>query len=226
MKVFGVGLNKTGTTSLAAGLRRLGFRHFFKPLALLKAWREGDAQTVFEAVEAHDSFEDWPFPLMAGTLLERYGDQARFVLTERSSPQAWLESLKAHALTTPPEHARRLAFGVEYPHTHEDRLTQIYARHSDHVRELFRARGAEDRLLVLNWAEEGSWERLCAFLERDPLGVTPHRNRAEDFLDSPHRAWNEARLAALKADPSLDQPAFPAAQIYDTEVFRAPSPNL
>jgi len=225
MKVFGVGLNKTGTTSLAAGLRRLGFRHLFKPLALLKAWREGDAQTVFEAIEAHDSFEDWPFPLMAETLLERYGEQARFVLTERSSPRIWLESLKSHALTTPPEHARRLAYGVEYPHTHEARLMQIYARHSDHVRALFKARAAEDQLLALRWNEPGAWEKLCGFLGREPLGVTPHRNRAEEFEDSPHRAWNEERLARFQADPELDRPAFPAAQIYDTQVFRAPSPK-
>lgn len=57
IKVFGIGLNKTGTTSLAACLEILGYRrHMSCNRDLLAGYRRGDLEPLFAAADAHDSF--------------------------------------------------------------------------------------------------------------------------------------------------------------------------
>jgi hypothetical protein len=67
-KVFGVGLNKTGTTTLGVCLRSLGFRHVSCRRDLLESFRNRNLERVFAVADAHDSFADWPWPLMYGEL--------------------------------------------------------------------------------------------------------------------------------------------------------------
>ena len=110
-KVFGIGLNKTGTTTLGTCLERLGYDHVSCRADLLADWRAGRKDTVFAVTDAHQSFEDWPWPLMYRDLSARYGTDAKFILTLRRSPEVWLRSLKMHALqrTSVRGHCRDLA---------------------------------------------------------------------------------------------------------------------
>lgn len=62
-KVFGIGLNKTGTTTLGTCLEGLGHDHVSCRPDLLADWRAGRKDAVFAVTDAHQSFEDWPWPL-------------------------------------------------------------------------------------------------------------------------------------------------------------------
>jgi hypothetical protein len=176
MKVFGVGLNKTGTTTLGVCLKSLGFTHKSSDLDLTLCVERGDLDPVFEVCDRFDSFEDWPWPLIYRELDERYPG-SRFVLTTRSSPEVWIRSLKKHATLTGPTEFRRIAYGHEMPHGNEESHRAVYLRHNQAVRDHFRDR--PDRLLEVCWEHGHGWRELCVFLDRDvPDQAFPHANRS------------------------------------------------
>jgi hypothetical protein len=175
MKVFGIGLNKTGTTTLGECLKTLGFRHAPYDRALLYRWHEGDPGPAFAVADAHESFEDWPWPLMFRELDARYPD-ALFVLTERATPTLWVDSLKNHSERAGTPRVREIAYGHAMPHGHEQELMAQYAEHGAAVRAHFADRPG--KLLVVCWEHESSWDELCAFLGREvPDAPFPHANR-------------------------------------------------
>ena len=60
-KVFVVGLNKTGTSSLGQTMRDLGRRHLsYSPLAI-RAFNDGDVETLDAIMRCFDSFDDKPW---------------------------------------------------------------------------------------------------------------------------------------------------------------------
>ncbi len=199
VKIFGIGLNKTGTTTLGVSLAQFGFRHLGFRRALFKAHARGDLATVFGAIEQFESFDDWPYPLMFRELHARYGDAARFILTTRASPAAWLESLKAHTLRANPlSQTNRLAYGFDYPHGREAEHLAFYERHNAAVREFFAAPGRAHLLLDVCWERGDGWKQLCAFLDLPVPGTPfPHEYRGSTLpVDPAYRALNERNIAA------------------------------
>ncbi len=178
-KVFGIGLNKTGTTTLGECLKRLGFKHLSCRRDLLIAFRQNRLAEIFEVIDEHESFEDWPYPLMYRELFYRYGSSARFILTTRSSPAAWLESLKSHSLRTHPDnHCRLLAYGHDYPHGREQEHVEFYNAHNQAVIEFFRQQGAASQLAEMCWEKGHGWKDLCRFLDLEaPAVAFPHANK-------------------------------------------------
>lgn len=178
-KVFGIGLNKTGTTTLGLCLQRLGYSHYSFDLPLLEQVRAGNLRSLIAAVDKHDSFEDWPYPLVFDRLDTLYPG-SRFILTRRCSPQVWLRSLEAHALRTDPvlgPRARSLAYGWPYPQLARDAHLSCYQDHLRRVRDHFRDRPGD--LLEVCWEEEASWDPLCFFLGLPvPQEPFPHANAA------------------------------------------------
>jgi hypothetical protein len=171
-KVFGIGLNKTGTTTLGQCLVHLGYRHLSCRKDLLQKYRQGDIQAIKTELDNYDSFEDWPYPLMYRELFEFYPD-ARFILTTRLDAAAWLRSLMAHSLrSSPKEQCRSLAYGYEYPHGFEAEHLAIYDRHNAAVGTFFQHAGGENRLLKVCWERGDRWEQLCGFLG-EPVPSTP-----------------------------------------------------
>jgi hypothetical protein len=181
-KIFGVGFNKTGTTTLAACLKHFGFRHLGHRRDLLVAFRHGDLARVFQETDRFDSFDDWPYPLMYEDLFKQYGARAKFILTMRQSSEVWLNSLKAHALITNPEnHSRKLAYGYDYPHGREAEHIAMYEAHNAAVKNFFTKNNAEHQLLCVSWDQGHGWAELCSFLGLPkPATAFPHFNKASD----------------------------------------------
>jgi hypothetical protein len=177
MKVFGIGLNKTGTTTLGSCFRTLGFRHHSFSLDLLESAACGEMAPLLQILDAFDSFEDWPYPLFY-RFLDRLYPGSRFVLTRRSTPARWLASLGSHALRTDPligSRTRSLAYGCPFPQLNPKHFLSFYANHLNQVRSYFQDRPQD--LLEVCWEEQASWEPLCAFLERPiPDCPFPHEN--------------------------------------------------
>lgn len=198
-KVFGIGLNKTGTTTLGVCLSQLGYRHTSFQRALLVDFVAGNPEPAFAVADQFDSFEDWPWPLMYRELDARF-PRSKFILTLRASPEIWLESLKQHSTTTHPDmHARKLAYGWDYPHGHEQEHLAFYRRHAEAVRAHFGS-----RLLELTWEDGDGWEKLCGFLDKPVPDVPlPHANRASDYNINPaFQAENLRRIAQQVASLS------------------------
>lgn len=200
-KVFGIGLNKTGTSSLGRALRRLGFRHLSHSPRLTRALARGDMAPIEQAADSHDSFEDWPWPLVWREMDARYGDGARFILTRRASPERWLASLKAHAERARPGGiARRLAYGWDYPHGREAEHLAVYERHNAAIRAHFAHPARRHRFIELCWEEGDGWPALCRFLGLPaPMQPFPHANPAAAARPDPaHLAENRRRIAAQR----------------------------
>ena len=162
VKVFGLGLNKTGTSTLGVCFKHFGFRHVSCRPDLLRSYRAGNLAPIWGVADAHDTFEDWPWPLMYRELYERYADCARYILTVRSSPEVWLESLKKHSLRThPSRHCRMDAYGYNYPHGHEAEHLAAYAKHNAEVRAFFA--GCPELFLEVCWENGEGWGPLCSF---------------------------------------------------------------
>lgn len=201
-KVFGIGLNKTGTTSLRQALTALGYRHHpYRPI-LVRALAKGRMDPILAAAEAYESFEDWPWPLVWRQLDAHFGDTARFVLTRRTNADVWLQSLKAHSeRTAGAGYARRLAYGHAYPHGQEAAHLGVYEAHLAALRVHFAAPDRKHRFVELCWEEGHGWRELCTFLgEPTPSMPFPHANaRSESERDPARRAFNLARIRRLQS---------------------------
>ena len=179
MKIFGLGLNKTGTTTLGYCFSQLGYKHLSCLRDLLIAYREGRLEDVFAVIDQYDTFEDWPYPLMYRELYNRYPD-AKFVLTVRRDADTWLRSLKKHSIVTSHKtNCRPYAYGFEYPFGHEEEHLAFYKKHNENVVTFFEEKGASDRLLNICWEEGTGWQELTAFLGVEaPFDKIPKMNSA------------------------------------------------
>lgn len=176
-RIFGIGLNKTGTSSLKVAFETLGFRHLSRKPRLFKHWKKREFDTIFEWIEDYETFEDWPWPLMVPELIERYPD-AKFILTRRATPQKWVESLKRQSeKTNPDNNPRKVIYGYDYPHGYEAEHIAFYQNHLETMRLIFADRPGQ--LAEFCWEEGQGWPELCGFLGVNaPKGAFPHANRS------------------------------------------------
>jgi hypothetical protein len=201
-KVFGIGLNKTGTTTLGDMLCKLGLRHKAWAPSFFAMHQNGRVDELIQQTQHYDSFTDWPWPLMAKDLLAHFGENARFILTRRPNAQTWVESLKRHALATVPgNHARYAVYGYEYPQENEAAHIRFYDDHLEQIRQLFTDNHSEHLLLEVCWEEGHGWNDVAGFLRKSaPKCPLPHHNASSarrKFL--PFEAANLARIGSLVA---------------------------
>jgi len=178
MKLFGIGLNKTGTKTLGECLTVLGFRNKSFDLNLMLAFSRGDFNEIFMICDEFDSFEDWPWPLLYRELNSHYPD-SKFILTQRKDPETWYKSLCRHADLTGPTQARKIVYGYEMPHKHKDHHINFYVKHNAEVIQYFK--DTPEKLLVVSWENGDSWKELGDFLKVNdiPKRPFPHKNKSE-----------------------------------------------
>jgi hypothetical protein len=201
-KVFCIGSNKTGTTSMGAALESLGFRlgNQWEAELLIDNWAQGDFDTIIDYCNTADAFQDVPFSLPSTYAeLDRAFPDAKFILTVRNSADEWFDSLtRFHTkligkgrLPTADDlrefdyhgpgwlwHAHVLIHGVdESTLYHREHYTRLYESHCRNVAQYFAKRPAD--LLVLNLRDSQAMHSLCTFLglqhNNRPM---PHLNRS------------------------------------------------
>lgn len=178
-KVIGIGLPKTGTSSLATALGILGYQRL-AGFSMAKCYRylHGDFEGLVDSLAAYDGAEDWPWPLLYQPLYRTY-PQALFVLTTRDSESVWLDSMVAHAakkraLDRRPG-MRQHVFGYESPADDPEHHIQFYRDHNANVRDFFYTRG---HMIEITFGQDDGWEKLCAHLGLPrPSTPFPHVNR-------------------------------------------------
>ena len=173
-RVFGIGLSKTGTTSLANAMRVLGYSaaHFPEPALMLTG--------RFDAVDGFDAAFDTPVCAVFHHL-DRIYPGSKFIHTVRA-PSDWIGSIERHMALRGADAdrgftgvLRQLLYGG--PGFDRERLLEAQRAWDAHVRRYFEARPND--LLEMDIAAGHGWDHLCPFLHEPPPATPfPHHNRA------------------------------------------------
>jgi len=95
-KIFGIGNNKTGTTSLKAAMGELGFivGHQRPAEKLMEDWAKRDFSPIISYCKSGQFFQDVPFSKpYTYVVLDHEFPGSKFILTVRGSPEQWYNSL-------------------------------------------------------------------------------------------------------------------------------------
>lgn len=202
-KVFVIGFNKTGTTSMSKALKDMGYvvapqnwgEHITIPYIL------GDKEKLYKLTDRYEAFQDNPFtlPSIYKDLYSRYSD-AKFILTIRKDPDTWYNSIvRFHTnlfssdKNRPPNATDlKTAFYVENGWLYKmmkfkfnvsdqnmydkQKLINRYNSHIIQTTNFFK--NNPNRLLVLDLSSEDSYKKLCEFLGKkyDENKKIPHLN--------------------------------------------------
>lgn len=172
MKIFGIGLSKTGTTSLAQALTILGYKT--KDYPGLSHYSPGDLSSINAGLlEEFDALTDTPIPSFYRELDVRFPD-AKFILTIRDA-EGWLKSCKkqfTQKLAEKQNEAHNRLFMDLYGCTVFDEAEFLagYQKFVQSVRDHFKDRPG--KLLMMDVVAGDGWEKLCPFLDQ-PVPETP-----------------------------------------------------
>lgn len=173
MKIIGVGFQKTGTSSLDAALKELGYKVLGHRTDLAKDLFEGKIDKVLKITEDYDAMQDNPWALLYKELDKKYPG-SKFILTIRNE-EKWIKSVVNHFGTSNTE-MRRWIYGVGHPEGNENLYLERYRAHNKEVKKYFENR--QEDLLILEWEKGDGWEKLCSFLNKPvPNKEFPHTNK-------------------------------------------------
>lgn len=203
-KIFCVGYNKTGTTSIGRALEDFGYKLGDQSVAeqLMDDWAVRNFKRIVQYCESADAFQDLPFSVdFTYQILDYAFPESRFILTVRSNADEWYDSLirfyqkimKTEELPTADDMKKfpyggagwfwrqeQNIFGVDESTVCDEIIYKThYSDHNKRIQEYFKFRPKD--LLVLNLSNPESMRTLCAFLEIEYKGQTmPHLNKSRN----------------------------------------------
>lgn len=178
-KVFGLGFQKTGTSSLGQALSILGYKVCgYLPFNDLRTYEKQDVWDIVKAradelSEQHDAFEDTPWPLLYEEM-DRKHPGSKFILVTRET-EGWIKSV-VKDFGPWPNAIHKHIYGVPYPKGYEEIWIERYQRHNEEVLNYFSGRPNFVHLRLDSG--EVNWENLCGFLGCDvPEQPWPYINK-------------------------------------------------
>lgn len=176
-KVFGIGLSKTGTTSLNKALKLLGYRALHWPRdpvtqsEVYQFFATGEASIQLSVLNDYDALTDTPACYLYQALDKAYPG-SKFILTSREK-QGWLRSYQDHwhRYLSSSYRAGPESVLAHYTRFLNERFSQsadpavlspAYDRHTAEVIEYFKERPHD--LLVLDICGGEGWSKLAPFL--------------------------------------------------------------
>ncbi|QDU75968.1 hypothetical protein Pan97_30120 [Bremerella volcania] len=178
-KVFGIGINKTGTKSTAQFVKQLGLRTMHdRPngKSIRDAINRGKRAVPF--MFSNDAFFDLPEDIDHERLLERFPD-ARYIMTTRDTKQ-WVDSRIIHVL-----HNRTVTGKRSWTEIDTQAWRREKEEHESRVRETFKRLGKLDQLLIVDVCSDPdkAAQKIADFLElpRNDIGF-PRLNTGERKL--------------------------------------------
>lgn len=199
-KIFCIGANKTGTTSVEGVFKYLGLAVGNQAQAelLLHDWGRRDFRRIIGYCHTAEAFQDVPFSFQdTFRILDEAFPGSKFILTIRNNADEWFDSLvRFHTLIAGKGriptaedlrhfHYRypgflldslKLKYGIDESRLYDREIyVRWYEAHNGGIREHFK--GRPNDLLVLNTGEEDAMERLMSFLGYPYRGEKmPHLN--------------------------------------------------
>lgn len=176
-KIFGIGLSKTATTSLARALRILSYpTSDFPSIRYLPHFLLWIKNKELKKYSAFTDISIIPFYQK----LDKKFPNSKFILTIRDRND-WLESCKNYPRFQLP--LSRLPFKIiklrqriyGTPLFDAEKFNIAYEKHRQQVLQYFK--GREEDLLIMDICNGDGWEKLCAFLGEDiPDTSFPYAN--------------------------------------------------
>ncbi len=175
-KIFGIGLTRTGTKSLAGAMYILGYTVKHSPKSIDEV-REYDFLCDI-IISSRYKFLDCVYP------------KAKFILTIRDV-ESWIKSNQQHASRYASRRKKKsvhriplrraenrfLTFGITY--FDEQIYRKVQKTFHEEIYNYFENNYTNPikKLLTLDICEGGGWEKLCPFLEKEiPDRPFPHKN--------------------------------------------------
>lgn len=168
-KIFGIGLSKTGTSSLCQAMNILGYRvkHYIL---------EPDYLTI---IDQYDFINDMPIQCRYKELDQIYIG-SKFILSVRENIDKWLDSCKRQWLKKT-SNQQILSYRIEQMGSinfNREQFVEKYQDHKNNVMSYFSNRSND--FLVLDIFNDDPWIPLCKFLDKTvPQEPFPHLNRSE-----------------------------------------------
>lgn len=175
-KVFVIGENKTGTTSLHHALARLGLRslHFgLDDYALLRVHFESarrirddmyqakaGGRPMLEGYEEYDAFLDIAPVYRHFDVLDRQYPGSKFIYPDRDD-ESWVESRRKHVLRNRIKQATG-EIETNFLTVEPEEWLRQKREHRERVERYFRSREAD--LLIINIVAGDGYHALCPFL--------------------------------------------------------------
>jgi hypothetical protein len=201
-KIFCIGLGKTGTTSLGAFFKALGYKLGDQAAGelLVRDWAVRNFDPIIVLARSAQVFQDIPFSLpFTFNVLDRAFPDSKFILSVRDDAEQWYRSLtRFHTnligkgrLPTADDlkeclyrykgwlfEARQLIYDVSEQDPYDKpRLIKVYESHNQAVTEYFRLRPKS--LLTINLSDAEAVQKITRFLEMPYTRETmPHLNRS------------------------------------------------
>lgn len=169
-KVFCIGLNKTGTSSLHAAFRILGLKsvHYQDETGasikdvILDNFLAG--RYILQGIEGYDAYSDWdkaPHTIDVFKEFDRQCPGSKFIVNTREL-EAWLTSRERHVQRQQQEQRRHPDRDVPWLQVDREGWARQYRDHYAAVAAHFRER--PDDVLVFDVAQGHGWAELCSFL--------------------------------------------------------------
>lgn len=190
-KVFCIGFQKTGTSSMREALVTLGYdvTGVFGRDIGLEQLRRDYVKIGLEIAQRFDAVEDMPWPLMFRELDATFPG-SKFILTVRDTDR-WYSSIAGHFGATP-YHLQQLTYGDDAPAPvgHEARYREVYEAHNAAVEAHFADRPQD--LLVMCLEQGDGWNKLCPFLGvAEPDAPFVHTNSSRQRRSLSYRIRNK-----------------------------------
>ena len=171
-KIFCVGLNKTGTSSLHQAFTILGIKsvHYsgiektcIKDI-IQNNYLEG--HNILKGLEHYEAFSDWDLGPSTVDIVKEFDKQypnSKFILNTRDI-EGWLDSREKHVKRKDP------SADINWLTIDREGWAKHFNNHYNEVTKHFK--GRENDLLVFDVTQGDDWEKLCPFLAL-PVPPTP-----------------------------------------------------
>ena len=179
MKIFEIGLMKTGTTSLGKAYELLGLKHKGWDSKLHNEWKNNIFENIFKEIEKFDAFEDGPWHNMDFKILDNKYPHSKFIFLDRNNDD-WILSLEKH--TSPNFNVNNIEKKfLNYNWVTQNRenlikkIIESKEKKKKEIEDYFKNRPND--LLIMNINE--GWEPLCSFLNKPVPDIKfPHLNKS------------------------------------------------
>ena len=184
MKIFCIGLSRTGTTTMVSALTTLGYKSLHYPDTDDVVMKTLHGRFDWDVLDEYDAFADAPIAAFYREL-DKQAPDSKFILTVRGDMDSWLDSCSGKIKTAPDRYDApdaKLVYSTvlrtalyDRPYYCRKSYIRAYYRHREEVATHFRYR--DEALLTMN-VNQG-WKPLCEFLGHEiPTEEFPHLRRS------------------------------------------------
>jgi sulfotransferase family protein len=191
MKIFCIGLSRSGAMTLNEALNILGYRSLFVMTY----------EHLEENLSKYDAFTHTPLAAIYRELDRRFPN-SKFILNIRER-ENWLRSLERQwqaadstGISEAGLEIRQRVYGTDQ--FNRETFARVYDQHLDGVSRYFK--GRDQSLLRLDICAGEGFEILCPFLGKPiPSQPFPHQNSARSTFERPTQGFKRLLIRYLKA---------------------------